>query len=88
MTETDLEQLEVSENSFIDFYKNGVKQPCFFRDIWEADYFAAVSVYMNARVAVNFGHSNQFKYLDAILEARASQNLDGLDHKTQEYQKK
>ena len=55
MTETDLEMLEVSENSYIEFYKNGVKQQYYFCDIWEADYFAAISVYMNARVAVNFG---------------------------------
>ena len=88
MTQADLEQLEVSENSFIEFYKNGVKQPCHFRDIWEADYFAAVSVYMNARVAVNFGQSNQFKFLDAILKERASLNLDGLDGKAQEHLKK
>lgn len=57
MTEMDLEILEVSENSFIEFYKNGIKQPYYFCDIWEADYFAAVSVYMNARVAVNFGQN-------------------------------
>lgn len=82
MTEADLEQLEVSENSFIEFYKNGVRQSCHFKDIWEADYFAAVSVYMNARVAVNFGQSNKFKYLDAILKDRSFQNTEGFDSKT------
>lgn len=48
-------QLEVSEGSFIEFYKNGVKQSRQFIDIFEGTYHAAVSLYMHARCKVNFG---------------------------------
>ena len=36
-------------------------------DIYEADYFAAVSLYMNAKVAVNLGQC-PFKHLNGILQ--------------------
>ena len=75
MQEEDLENLEVSENSFIEFYKNGVKQPYSFYDIWEADYFAAISLYMNARVAVNFGQTGEFKHLKDILKNRHNSEI-------------
>ena len=55
LAESDLDSLEISDGSFIEFYKNGHKQSEIFQDIWEADYFASVSLYMNAKVSVNFG---------------------------------
>jgi len=66
MVEADLKELEVSDGSFIEFYKNGEKQAQCFMDIYEADYYAAISLYMNARVAINFGQA-PFKHLDGIL---------------------
>lgn len=57
MIESDLANLEVSDGSFVEFFKNGDKQAQYFSDIYEANYFAALSLYMNAKVAVNFGQS-------------------------------
>eukprot|EP00350_Pseudokeronopsis_sp_OXSARD2_P004227 CAMPEP_0170563892 /NCGR_PEP_ID=MMETSP0211-20121228/69626_1 /TAXON_ID=311385 /ORGANISM="Pseudokeronopsis sp., Strain OXSARD2" /LENGTH=102 /DNA_ID=CAMNT_0010882685 /DNA_START=305 /DNA_END=613 /DNA_ORIENTATION=- len=39
---------EVSDGSFIEFFKNGVKQEHLFMDILEGKYHAGVSLYMNA----------------------------------------
>ena len=55
MTESDLNSLEVSDGSFIEFYVNGIRQTQYFTDIYEADYFLTISLYMNAKVAVNMG---------------------------------
>jgi hypothetical protein len=35
----------------------------------EANYFAAVSVYMNARVEVNLGQTGEFKYYNSLFNA-------------------
>ena len=55
MCEADLKNLEVSDGSFIEFFLNGVRQVQYFADIYEADYFLAISLYMNAKVSVNMG---------------------------------
>ena len=48
--------LLVGSGSFIEFYKNGTLQnKTVFEDIYEGTYFAAISMYMNARCRVNFG---------------------------------
>ena len=49
--------LEVSDGSYIDFYKNGVLQERKFLDIFEGTYHAAVSMYMHGKCRVNFGKS-------------------------------
>ena len=41
--------LEPSDGSFIKLYKNGVEQACFFNNIYEGSYYAAISLYMNAQ---------------------------------------
>jgi len=46
---------EVSDGSFIEFYRNGHKQSHTFVDIYEGAYRAGVSLYMNAQCRVNFG---------------------------------
>ena len=53
--------LEVSDGSYINFYKNGVLQEHNFFDIYEGTYHAAVSLYMHGRCRVNFG-KNPFVY--------------------------
>jgi hypothetical protein len=53
--------MKVSKGSYIEFYKNGEKQKNRFEEIQEANYFAAVSLYMNAKVEVNFGQA-PFKF--------------------------
>jgi len=70
-----LKNLEISEGSSISFYKNGVKQSQEFVDIFEADYFAAVSMYMNAKVSINFGQS-KFKYFNSISKAQPKSALN------------
>ena len=55
LKQTKEEQLEVSNGSYIKFYKNGKLQGLTFNDIYEGKYHAAVSLYMQARCKVNFG---------------------------------
>lgn len=47
--------LEVSDGSYIEFYKNGTLLERKFMDIYEGTYHAAVSLYMQGRCRVNFG---------------------------------
>ena len=56
MEENKMQQvLEVSDGSYMEFYKNGVLQERKFVDIYEGTYHAAVSLYMHGRCKVNFG---------------------------------
>lgn len=55
LTAEDLNFLETSEGSTIEFFKNGERQSANYTDIFEADYFFGVSLYMNAKVAINLG---------------------------------
>ena len=55
LTAEDLGNLETSEGSYIEFFKNGERQSAQYTDIMEADYFFGVSLYMNAKVGINLG---------------------------------
>jgi hypothetical protein len=46
---------EISDGSFIEFYRNGVKQSHTFLEIFEGPYRAGISLYMSAQCKVNFG---------------------------------
>jgi len=46
---------EISDGSFIEFYRNGVKQSHTFVEIFEGPYRAGISLYMSAQCKVNFG---------------------------------
>jgi hypothetical protein len=48
------------KGSKILFYKNGVSQGAAFSDVWQGEYYPAVSLFKNARVTYNFGPD--FKY--------------------------
>jgi len=47
--------IQTSDGSYVKFYKNGTEQKRKFENIFEGTYHAAVSLYMQARVRVNFG---------------------------------
>ena len=49
------EKLPVSTGSKMTFFKNGVSQGVAFRDLYQGDYFPAVSLYRGGHVTVNFG---------------------------------
>ena len=54
-------ELEISDGSYIEFYKNGELLERNFFDIYEGTYHAAVSMYMHGRCRVNFG-KNPFAF--------------------------
>lgn len=69
------DQLEVSDGSFIEFYLNGKRQEHYFSDIFETEYFLAVSLFMNARVSINMGQS-KFKYFSDISKKEVKSTSD------------
>ena len=50
----------MSEQSYIQFSKNGELLPAQFVDIYEGTYHAAISLYMQARCRINLGPTFQF----------------------------
>ncbi|XP_031557169.1 set1/Ash2 histone methyltransferase complex subunit ASH2-like [Actinia tenebrosa] len=59
-----IKKLATLSGSKIKFYKNGVCQGVAFEDIFDGEYYPAISIYKNATVKINFGPYFQFPPTD------------------------
>nr|CAG4643104.1 EOG090X03NS [Ilyocryptus agilis] len=73
-----LRNLKPLEGSKIYFFKNGVLQGVGFQQIYEGNYFPAVSLYKNVTVSLNFGPNFKFPPKDMVfrgLNERAEESI-------------
>ena len=54
-------ELQLSDGSYIEFYKNGQQVGQRVEKVYEGIYFAGISLYMQAAVQINFGEKS-FKH--------------------------